>query len=164
MISGLLHDKQLIEALVAHWTTNPNRSSKEKWNDIDAIAKELKNSKKSEFALRLRECKEDLVMMTLYPKLDIEVSKLTSHLLKSPFCVHPESGKVSVPINEHFKLEDAPKLIDLQNEMESNGNNVEKTSLQPFIENFQKYANRIMKHEIGTIKRERVEEQDVLDF
>ncbi|QLG73782.1 hypothetical protein HG535_0F02930 [Zygotorulaspora mrakii] len=162
---GGLHDKQLIEALKVHWTKNSGRSSREKWNDIDVIAsKEIKSNKKNEFAIRLRECKEDLVMATLYPKLDIEVSKLTSHLLKSPFCVHPNSGKVSVPIDETFRLEDAPRLIDLQIEMERNNNNVEKTSLQPFIENFQRYTNQLMKQELGSIKRERVEEQDALDF
>lgn len=159
-----LHDKNLIQALTAFWKENPGRTSKEKWGDIDAVAsKELKIVKKQEFAHRLRECKEDLVMATLYPKLDIEVTKQTIHLLKAPFCVHPSTGNVCVPINEHFTPGDAPRLIDLQNEMESNGGDVSKTALQPYLETFQRKVNQLMKEELGNVKRDR-EETDVQTY
>lgn len=165
LLSGL-HDKQLIDALKIYWTENPNRSSKEKWSDIDLIAsKEVKTSRKQEFVNRLRECKEDMVLATLYPKLDIEVTKQTIHLLKSPFCIHPSTGNVCVPINENFTPLQAPKLITLQTEMEENDNNIEKTSLQPFIDEFQKYVNKLMKHEVSVMKRERADDvEDVLEF
>ncbi|CAG5101994.1 Similar to DNApol-alpha50: DNA primase small subunit (Drosophila melanogaster) [Cotesia congregata] len=39
-----------------------------------------------------------------YPRLDINVTKGLNHLLKSPFCVHPKTGKISVPFN--------PKAVD----------------------------------------------------
>lgn len=149
-----------------YWAENPNRSSKEKWNDIDVIAsKEIKTSRKQDYATRLRECKEDMVIATLYPKLDIEVTKQTIHLLKSPFCIHPSTGNVCVPIDMEFNPDQAPKLITLQHEMEQNGNNVEKTSLQPFIELFQQHVNKVMKNDMGTVKRERAEDGETsLDF
>ncbi|XP_012258852.2 DNA primase small subunit [Athalia rosae] len=46
----------------------------------------------------------EIMIQYAYPRLDINVTKGINHLLKSPFCVHPKSGKVSVPFN--------PKAVD----------------------------------------------------
>jgi len=54
----------------------------------------------------------------VYPRLDVNVSTKRNHLLKSPFVVHPGTGKVCVPVDptkcDSFDPDrTAPKLMEL---------------------------------------------------
>lgn len=120
----------------------------------------------------LLEAKQDIVLEYTYPRLDIEVSKKLNHLLKSPFVVHPGTGRVCVPIDtknlEDFDPLGVPTVQSLLAEIDawqpdegaednSKGvNDWEKTSLKPYIEQFRSFVNGIMKEE--RVKREREED------
>lgn len=71
----------------------------------------------------MRLMKEALIFTYLYPRLDANVSTTLNHLLKSPWCVHPKTGKICVPIDpkkpHDFKVEKVPTLTDCINELGS---------------------------------------------
>jgi len=75
----------------------------------------------------------EVIFKYTYPRLDINVSKMQNHLLKSPFCVHPKTGRVCVPINpeysddfDPFAVPTLPRLMqeldDYHNKYEKDGN------------------------------------------
>ena len=45
------------------------------------------------------------------PCLCFQVSKKMNHLLKAPFCVHPKTGKVCVPIDPKHAFEFDPDTV-----------------------------------------------------
>jgi len=89
----------------------------------------------------------EIVFRYTYPRLDINVSKMQNHLLKSPFCVHPKTGRVCVPMRvqdvDRFDPFAVPTLPQLMQELDDyQGPEVaqdwKKTSLRPYFEPFQR--------------------------
>ncbi|KAI0205978.1 DNA primase small subunit [Astrocystis sublimbata] len=174
---SLLPDKALNDSLRKKWDSSPGRSSTLKWADIDALAKS--GASKSLRAQTLLEAKQDVVLEYTYPRLDIEVTKKLNHLLKSPFVVHPGTGRVCVPIDPR-KLDDfdplaVPTVQELLAEIDSWTGDAdgkegkspadwEKTSLRPYVEFFRTYVLNLMRDEKDSkVKRER-EEGDAMEF
>ena len=64
---------------------------------------------------------EDITLQYTYPRLDAEVSKHRNHLLKAPFCVHPATGRVCVPVDPReadlFDPESVPTVGQLLREL-----------------------------------------------
>ncbi|KAJ6781362.1 hypothetical protein PWT90_02774 [Aphanocladium album] len=170
----LLPDRTLNESLRRKWDAAPGRTSTSKWADIDAVAKT--GASKNLDARALKEAKQDIVLEYTYPRLDIEVSKKLNHLLKSPFVVHPGTGRVCVPIDtsnddtiESFDPLGVPTVQSLLAEIDAwkgeEGEGApavadwEKTSLKPYVEYFRSFVAGIMRDERDArIKREREEE------
>ncbi len=172
----LLPDKSLNESLRKKWDSAPGRASTSKWADIDALAKS--GASKHLDARALLEAKQDIVLEYTYPRLDIEVSKKLNHLLKSPFVVHPGTGRVCVPINtealDDFDPLDVPTVQSLLQEIDAwkededgTGKPVqdwEKTSLKPYVEQFRSFVSALLKDEGDVkVKKER-DEADALEF
>lgn len=175
----LLPDKPLNDALRKKWESSPGRSSTNKWADIDTLAKT--GVSKTLDSKALRDAKQDIVLEYTYPRLDVEVSKKLIHLLKSPFVVHPGTGRVCVPIDTK-KLDDfdplgVPTVTELlaeiddwdsanrKNEDETEAkplSDYEKTSLKPYVEFFKTHVAGMLKRERG-VKRER-DDDDAMEF
>lgn len=133
--------------------------------------KKAKNVSTSEKE-RIENWPVEVVFKYTYPRLDINVSKMQNHLLKSPFCVHPKTGRVCVPINaakiEEFDPFQVPTLGQLMKELdeyhgsEDGGRKLhdwQKTSLKEYFEPFQKDFLEPMLKDLRRRAREEAEEK-----
>lgn len=164
----LLPDKVLNDSLRKKWDAAPGRSSVSKWADIDALAKT--GASKTLDGRALLEAKQDIVLEYTYPRLDVEVSKKKIHLLKSPFVIHPGTGRVCVPIDTKrlakFDPLGVPTVTELLGEIDAfdgqtteesdvkKTQDYEKTGLRPYVEYFRTYVAGLLREEKG-VKRER---------
>lgn len=70
------------------------KTSEERWNAfLDHY-----NTTQKQNPMR-RHLIEEIKLQYTYPRLDVNVTKGLNHLLKAPFCVHPKSGKISIPFS-----------------------------------------------------------------
>lgn len=113
--------------------------------------------------------KEDIVLQYTYPRLDAEVSKHRNHLLKAPFCVHPKTGRVCVPVDprtiDKFDPERVPTVGQLLQELDKaapppsgegpaeHHSDWERTSLKPYVDMLDKHAMSLME-EVRKIKQQ----------
>lgn len=182
----LIPDRSLSDALAKKWASSPNRASTRKWADIDSVA--ATGVSTSLDTKVLMAAKQDILLEYTYPRLDVEVGKKRIHLLKSPFVVHPGTGRVCVPITTNGDMERAeafdpltvPKVTELLREVDEFGanggateqdngfvqdgvtmrklNDWEKTSLKPYVEIFDGFVKSLLKSEMTRVKRERDED------
>ncbi len=176
-LTQLLPDKVLNDSLRKKWDAAPGRSSVSKWADIDALAKT--GASKNLDGRALLEAKQDIVLEYTYPRLDVEVSKKQIHLLKSPFVVHPGTGRVCVPIDTNrltkFDPLGVPTVTELLGEIdtfderatEEEGRvgryqDYEKTSLRPYVEYFKTYVAGLLRDE--KMEKKEQEDEDAMEF
>ncbi|XP_070186645.1 DNA primase small subunit-like isoform X2 [Littorina saxatilis] len=112
---------------------------------------------------------EEIMLQYCYPRLDINVSTGVNHLLKSPFCIHPKTGRVCVPIDpddvDNFSPSTVPTITQLLEEL----NDIEKktseetgkkekdymsTSLGPGVEMFERFLKRLENSQHNRLQEE----------
>ncbi|XP_013659435.2 DNA primase small subunit [Brassica napus] len=130
-ILEMISDEDIQSELREKWEKSANRSSLSE----EAISlvrwDQLKNTlqSKKHKAPTLRMCVEEIVFTFAYPRIDLEVSKQMNHLLKAPFCVHPKTGRVCVPIDpnncDEFDPLAVPTLSQLIEEINSGGSKMD---------------------------------------
>ncbi|KAK4047753.1 p48 polypeptide of DNA primase [Microbotryomycetes sp. JL201] len=114
---------------------------------------------------------QDIILQYTYPRIDTEVSKKQNHLLKSPFCIHPGTGRVCVPLQtadvEGFDPESVPTVGQLLMELEHLARDGDeqaswdKTSLKPYVEAFERHIAPLVK---ADVRKRKAEQQNSLDF
>lgn len=161
----LIPDDQSVEALGKGWSADPSKASEEKWEDFKKLIESLPGP--SARRTVLSNAKMDIILQYTYPRLDAEVSKHRNHLLKAPFCVHPKTGRVCVPIDptkiEIFDPEAVPTVGQLLKELDAIGRSEEgsseqhpdweRTSLKPYVDILNQHALGLM-DETRRLKRE----------
>ncbi|QRV77525.1 DNA primase small subunit [Ceratobasidium sp. AG-Ba] len=171
----LIPNKDVAGKLYSQWEGEDQEmqtSSDAKW---DALRKAILTFEKGTTErATLKAAVEDVILQYTYPRIDTEVSKHRNHLLKAPFCVHPGTGKVCVPVDparvDDFDPETVPSVGQLLQEL----NNVpdsgtgsehhsdwEHTSLKPYVEMLEKHAAAIIN---DTRERKRGIAKTSLDF
>lgn len=140
------------EVMSKYVNDHPNATSRSIWNELEKLAAERARTassykQKQEAQVMLK----SVVIQYTAPRLDVNVSKQMNHLLKSPFVVHPKTGRVCVPINpddaDNFNPLEVPTIGRLVEELDRTGD-VRQTSLKPYTHWFEVEFLQVLEREI----------------
>ncbi|KAK6303691.1 hypothetical protein J4Q44_G00261450 [Coregonus suidteri] len=85
------------------------KNPEKRWRTLKNMAQDKRTTAKKGHYFEL-----EIMLQYCYPRLDVNVSKGVNHLLKSPFSVHPKTGRISVPIDlrelDRFDPFDVPTI------------------------------------------------------
>eukprot|EP00731_Ephydatia_muelleri_P012974 Em0007g284a len=151
-ILSFFKDEKKKQELVAEFETQ-RYSSDTKWSRLVTDLKQ-------------QEHVNEVMLQWAYPRLDVNVTKGINHLLKSPFCIHPKTGRVCVPIDfkhlDTFDPMSVPTVSDLCQQLEKIEVGGEeksrrlmymKTSLQPYMSYFVRCFLNPLLQSLGTTAR-----------
>lgn len=139
--------------LSERWAQDKFKTSPEhKWSEfVKAVEKELKADGKQRGKRQFTSDPVlDVIFAFTYPRFDKNVSTMVNHLLKAPFCVHPGTGRVCVPLNprttDQFDPDKVPSLDVLLDEINEEGRPV---SLEPYLKYFVKKFLAPVQHAVA---------------
>ncbi|KAI0266461.1 prim-pol domain-containing protein [Gloeopeniophorella convolvens] len=150
----LIPDTEIAGNLTKRWRKEENRSSDDKWSDLKEEVK--RHYKAPSERVPMKRAMEDIILQYTYPRIDAEVSKHRNHLLKAPFCVHPKTGRICVPVDperiDDFDPELVPTVGQLLRELDAAAPGLgaeehsdwEGTSLKPYVDMLEKHALGLM--------------------
>ena len=106
-------------------------SSSECWNTIKSTSNLYKGRKfKHNYFL------QEVKLQHCYPRLDTNVTRGLNHLLKMPFCIHPKTGNICVPLDidqiDNFQLSSVPNVKNLTRE-----------SLDPYVKVMKRFCDNL---------------------
>ncbi|KAL8276227.1 hypothetical protein RQP46_011388 [Phenoliferia psychrophenolica] len=175
MLLRMLPDKGTALKLGEKFPPGSTASSKERWDAVRQPEKKLTDKALEKYENAVT----DAILQWTYPRIDIEVSKKLNHLLKSPFCIHPGTGRVCVPLLasgvEAFDPDSVPTVGSLLMEIEdakkaaaNRGEDIEigweHTSLKPFVELFEAHVKALLKETKGSGTPAKKEMDDSMEF
>ncbi|CAK5281356.1 unnamed protein product [Mycena citricolor] len=152
----LIPEPRVVDALRSQWESSAHSSSEDKWADFKKQIKSFKKETSQRAALTA--AMEDIILQYTYPRLDENVSKKRNHLLKAPFCVHPKTGRICVPVDpqkiDKFDPLSVPTVSQLLNELDNSAgmegiegehhSDWERTSLKPYVEMLERHNQLIL--------------------
>ncbi|KAK3874604.1 hypothetical protein Pcinc_020463 [Petrolisthes cinctipes] len=172
-VLALIPDQTLRESLE---TLMPQcSSSKQRWSTIQSEVNKAVN--KTEYKKTVKpNLLTEIILQLVYPRLDINVTKGLNHLLKSPFCVHPKTGRVCICFDptkaEQFDPLAVPHLGQLVDEIntfdagkteEERGAlpSYKKTSMKESVALFETFLSKLAKDNAA---RRREESDSTMEF
>ncbi|XP_077972111.1 DNA primase small subunit-like [Styela clava] len=117
----MVPDAEMKEKLKTEFN-NDNRTTETRWERIRKATAERYQEDMKKYR-KLRYTPQEIMLEFCYPRLDANVSTSINHLLKSPFSVHPKTGRVCVPIDidsvDDFDPFAVPTISQLCHELDS---------------------------------------------
>ncbi|GAA6049219.1 hypothetical protein NBRC10513_003309 [Rhodotorula toruloides] len=160
----MLPDKENAGHLLKQFPpTSSTASSVDRWTALAPAPSSSKESKHK--AEKYKEAVTDIIVQYTYPRIDTEVSRKLNHLLKAPFCIHPGTGKVCVPLLasqiDSFDPDTVPTvgrlLLELEDLARRGDSSADwgKTSLRPYVELFERHAEGVVRERAREVKAEK---------
>lgn len=151
------------------------RSTETRWEKIKITTGERFKSDSKKYK-KLRYTPQEIMLEFCYPRLDANVTTGINHLLKSPFCVHPKTGRVCVPIDvenvDDFDPFAVPTVSQLCHELDSQKADdstdtqskktqfYKMTSLAPYMKVFEDFLHNLL----ASTRKGRADKSESMDF